>query len=185
MKKIVLMVAAVAMVACSQAASVSWTCTNVKNSEGTAISGIAFFVNDAVLSQADVAKLTSATEWQTALKGMYSYTPETAGKYTSTAVENASLGLADAEASKAYLVIFDTASITDESHFFMTEVKEFETLSGTFTQSVKWGSQSGASTADGAWGKVKTGGGEPVPEPTSALLLLLGMAGLALRRKSA
>ena len=29
------------------------------------------------------------------------------------------------------------------------------------------------------------GGGEPVPEPTSGLLLLLGMAGLALKRKRA
>jgi len=27
------------------------------------------------------------------------------------------------------------------------------------------------------------GGGEPAPEPTSGLLMLLGMAGLALRRR--
>ena len=34
------------------------------------------------------------------------------------------------------------------------------------------------------WSKIG-GGSAPVPEPTSALLMLLGVAGLALRRKQA
>ena len=180
MKKLMFILAAVAMAATVQAATVSWTCTNVKDSTGGAISGIAYFVNAATLSQETLAGYTKASDFTTALSGMYSWTPATAGKYTEAdGVANATLGLADATASQAYLVIFDTATITDASKYYMTEVKSFDTLSGTFDQQVKWGSQSTASQAAGAWTSVS------VPEPTSGLLLLVGMAGLALRRKRA
>ena len=180
MKKLMFMLAAVAVAACTQAASVSWTCTNVKDGSGNAIDGIAYFVNAATLSQSDAKAFTKASEWTTALSGAYSYSPSAAGKYTSTAIDNATLGLSDATASQAYLVIFDTAAITDASHYYMTEVKSFETLSGSYEAQVKWGSQSTASQAAGAWTSVS-----PVPEPTSGLLMLIGMAGLALRRKRA
>ena len=182
MKKLMFMLAAIATAVSVQAASVDWTCTNVKDGDGNAISGIAYFVNAATLSQSDAKAFTKASDWTTALSGMYSWTPTTAGKYTAaSAVENATLGLTDGTASQAYLVIFDTATITDASHYYMTEVKSFEALGGTETASVKWGSQSTASQAAGAWTSV-TGS---VPEPTSGLLMLLGMAGLALRRKRA
>lgn len=62
----------------------------------------------------------------------------------------------------------------------LTEVKSLTTLAGDYSQQVKWGSQSTASQAAGAWGSVSD-----VPEPTSGLLMLIGMAGLALRRKRA
>ena len=180
MKKLMFMLAAVAMTAGVQAASVSWTCTNVKDGSGDPISGIAYFVNAATLSQSDAKAFTKASEWTTALSGAYSWTPETAGKYSNAdGVANATLGLADATASQAYLVVFDTATITDASHYYMTEVKSFDTLSGSYTANVKWGSQSTASQAAGAWKAVAA------PEPTSGLLMLLGMAGLALRRRRA
>ena len=179
MKKLMFMLAAVAVAACTQAASVSWTCTNVKDGSGNAIDGIAYFVNAATLSQSTASGFTKASDWTTALSGAYSYSPSAAGKYTSTAVDNATLGLSDATASQAYLVIFDTATITDTSNYYMTEVKSFETLSGSYEAQVKWGSQSTASQAAGAWKAVAA------PEPTSGLLMLLGMAGLALRRRRA
>ena len=193
MKKLMFMLAAVAMAATVQAASVSWTCTNVTDGDGNAISGIAYFVNAATLSQSDFKALSGAAAMIDALKfdvddgaggttkqAMYSYTPDTAGKYTSAAVNNATLGLSDATASSAYLVIFDTATITDASHYYVTELKNFDTYGGTETASVKWGSQSTASQASGAWTSVRG-----VPEPTSGLLMLIGLAGLALRRKRA
>ena len=180
MKKLMFMLAAVAVAACAQAASVSWTCTNVKDGTGSAISGIAYFVNAATLSQETLATYTKASDFTTALSGMYSWTPETAGKYTNAdGVANATLGLSDATASQAYLVIFDTTSITDSSNYYVTEVKSFNTFAGTESQQVKWGSQSTASQAAGAWTAVN------VPEPTSGLLMLIGMAGLALRRRRA
>ena len=186
MKKLVFMFTAVALAASVKAASVYWTCSNVKNGNGNPINGVAYFINAATLSQEDFKKLDSAEKFNNALGNTYSYQPTDAGKYTVTAdkaVGNAILGVPDATTGvSAYLAIFDTANITDTSKYYLTEVKSFDTLSGTETAQVKWGSQSTASQAAGAWANVKP---EAVPEPTSGLLMLLGMAGLALRRKRA
>ena len=202
MKKIMFILAATAMAASVQAASVSWTCTNVKDGSGNPISGVAYFVNAETLSQSEFKALSGATAMIDALKfdvddgaggtkkqAMYSFNPSAAGKYSEAdGVANATLGLKDATASSAYLVVFDTATITDASHYYLTEVKSFETYEGDFDRSVKWGSQSTASQAAGAWANVKTSGGGgtsggDAPEPTSGLLLLVGGAMLALRRK--
>ena len=184
MKKLMFMLAAVAMAACTQAASVYWTCTYVaKGAENYVDNGLAFFVNAATLSQSDMLALEGkgATAISSALSGMYSYAGGSDGKYSvakANAVSNATLGLSDATTGyNAYLVIFDTATITDSSKFYVTETKEFDTLSGTFSQQIKWGDQEDRSSAAGAW--------HAVPEPTSGLLMLIGMAGLALRRKRA
>jgi len=181
-KKLMFMLAAVVTAAAVQAASVSWTCTNVKDSSGSKISGVAYFINAATLSQSDFKSLNGADAFNTALSGMYSWTPGTAGKYSSTApVENATLGLSDAhEGYSVYLAVFDTATITDSSNYYLTGVQSLDTLSGTYTASVAFGNQSTPSQAAGAWGSVSD-----VPEPTSGLLMLIGLAGLALRRKRA
>ena len=180
MKKLMVMLAAVAMAVGAQAASVSWTCTNVKDGSGNAINGVAYFVNADTLSQDALRALSGAAAFTDALSGMYSWTPETAGKYTNAdGVANGTLGLADAAASKAYIVVFDTATITDASNYYVTEVKSFDTYTGTETASVKFGNQSTPSQAAGAWTAVA------VPEPTSGLLMLVGLAGLALRRRRA
>ena len=185
MKKLMFMLAAIAVAACTQAASVSWTCTNVKDGSGNAISGVAYFINAATLSQDAFKALSGADAFNTALSGMYSYTPDTAGKYTvanTSPVSNAALGLSDASNYSVYLAIFDTATITDSSKYYLTSAIALETLSGDYTAQLKWGSQSTASQAAGAWSDVK---GSAVPEPTSGLLMLVGLAGLALRRKRA
>ncbi len=180
MKKLMFMLAAVAVAACAQAASVSWTCTNVKDGSGNAINGVAYFINAATLSQSAFKALDGADAFNTALSGMYSYTPGTAGKYTvasADAVANSALGLSDSSDYNVYLAIFDTATITDSSKYYLTETTSLATMSGTDVAQVKWGSQSTASQAAGAWGSVSD-----VPEPTSGLLMLVGLAGLALRR---
>ena len=188
MKKLMFMLAAVAMAACTQAATVNWTCTYVaKGAENYVDNGLAFFVNAATLSQSDMLALEGkgATAISSALSGMYSYTGGSDGKYSvakADAVANATLGLSDATTgNQAYLVIFDTATITDASNFYVTDVKTFATYSGTDTAQIKWGDQETASSAAGAW---KSASGA-VPEPTSGLLMLVGLAGLALRRRRA
>ena len=195
MKKLMFILAAVIMVAGAHAASVYWTCTNVKDGSGNPINGIAYFINAASLSQDAFKALDGADAFTSALSGMYSYTPTSvgndAGKYTvdtAHAVDNATLGLSDTTAYSVYLAVFDTATITDSSKYYLTEAKDLTTYSGTSSQSLKFGSQSTASQAAGAWSSVKASEPEPPidsPEPTSGLLMIIGAAGLALRRKRA
>ena len=180
MKKLSFMFVAVALAVTANAASVKWTCTNVKK-DGTAINGIAYFVNAATLSQDKLATLNSAKEITEALGNSYNWTPTTAGNYGNT-VANSVLGLADATTGySAYLLIFDTAQITDDSKYYTTKVKEFDTVSGDYQASLGWAGQASRISQVG-WTNATA---EAVPEPTSGLLMLLGMAGLALRRKRA
>ena len=182
MKKLMFMLAAAVAVVSAQAASVSWTCTNVKDGDGNAISGVAYFINAATLSQDAFKALSGADAFNTALSGMYSYTPTDAGKYTvssTAAVANSALGLSDTTTYSVYLAIFDTATITDSSNYYLTSPLSLTTVSGAETAQIKFGSQSTASQAAGAWTSVN------VPEPTSGLLMLVGLGALALRRRRA
>ena len=81
----------------------------------------------------------------------------------------------------AYLVIFNGATIADSTSFFTTAVKDFKTYEGANSISIAFGTQKTASQQ--AWSGSIGGGGGDVPEPTSGLLLLIGGAMMALRRK--
>ena len=183
MKKLMIALAAVAMAAGVQAATVSWTATNVYAGNNTdKVSGVAYFLTTSMATTDSWANLKSASEFQTALAGKYSWTPGTAGTYsmgTANAVANATLGLEDETNYTGYLLIFDTATITDESKYYISSTKDFKTMGGTSNTAVAFGTQKNASQAAGGWATVA------VPEPTSGLMLLLGMAGLALRRRRA
>ena len=73
-------------------------------------------------------------------------------------------------------------TITDSSNYYLTSEQSLATLAGAYTASVAFGNQSTPSQAAGAWKSVS---GSAIPEPTSGLLMLVGLAGLALRRRRA
>ena len=180
MKKMMMLAGAVALAACAQAATVSWSCTKVYTGDTeNKAAGVAYFLTTSMASVDSWASLKSASEFNTALSGKYSFTPATAGTYTHDAVENATLGLADATDYTAYLLVFDTATITDSSKYYITSTAALTTMGGTSTKALTFGSQKDASQAAAGWTTVST------PEPTSGLLLLLGLAGVALKRKRA
>ena len=183
--------AIVCAAAFAQAATVSWTLTGVSDS-GTAASGKAyvFFVEGA----------TADTSWVAALNGKsidavnsaisshkpnISYNPKTAGTYTYNTAQgwtlptNEQLGLKSLTQYTAYAVIFnsDTAAADGTYDFMVTGTRTATTMdsAGSGSRSFAIGSQSGAT-----WYTT-----ESVPEPTSGLLMLLGVAGLALRRRRA
>ena len=186
MKKLMFMLAAVVMAAGVQAASVNWTCTDVyAGNESDTVSGVAYFLTTDMLAYSTAQALAGkgAGAITTALGSAYSYSGSD-GKFSvkaADAVANASLGLTGGTPYSAYLMIFDSESITDDSKFYLTETKSFTALVGdNDSVKVSWGSQFDNTKTAGAWSSASA-----VPEPTSGLLMLVGLAGLALRRRRA
>ena len=202
MKKLIVATAAIALAVVSQAAVVDWgyTITGDKtvSSEAAAQTSdyaknyVAYlFAADAVedwskLTQDDLAlaKDSSAVQYQTYTKrgGATYATADSTGK-----VGNArTFSVGDADSYDGKIVVVDTVNNTYNASD-ITIASRSETA-GTGTAGIKSVSQSDfASTSFGQFYSGDTPPTpptpDPLPEPTSGLLLLVGGAMLALRRK--
>ena len=177
MKKIVVVAVAIAMAAISQAAQVTWSATAITSTGST--SYYAMFL--------DVTGMTGATADSVAksiIDGSY------AGKtvYEGAAVYNATkdqvavafakkttLGDYANEQTISYMtIVFDAANAADAKNYMVTsgETPVIGQFSAAGLLAAPQGSQAGKT-----W--------TAVPEPTSGLLMLVGLAGLALRRRRA
>ena len=188
MKKILIAAAIMISAAISQGATVSWTMTNVQQ-DGTGVSGVMYLFADSVVSRESVLALAGAgadavNSFFATATSKATWTVEagtgTMGTGYASKPTNESLGIADSTAYDFFAVVFNTSTITDESEFYVTALKEnVMTASGSSNKVIGFGNQATASAAEGAWNAVA------VPEPTSGLLMLVGLAGLALRRRRA
>ena len=193
MKKIIVILGAGLAGAAAQAATVSWTLSGVTEGGNALTKGhtYMFFATSEAAANTAIAALgdlngasafttaMNAAAWNdtkkaTAAGNFGIGTSAALGSYTLPT--NTQLGLAGETTYYAYAVIFDTEDITDTSNYIVSTVKSVTTLSNdsALNRSISFGSQAAAT-----WNTVA------VPEPTSGLLLLLGMAGLALKRKRA
>ena len=200
MKKLMIALTAVAIAAGVQAATVSWTCTNVKDTGGTALTAGAsyvFFCTSAADASSGMAAfiaadgkgadtltgLLSGANWtdtkKTTLAGNFGIgTSAALGGYTLPST--GSLGLSESTKYYIYMIITDTTTVTDSTKYLVA--------SGTATTTgATTGADSSGANVQFALGTQasNTTWYTAAPEPTSGLLLLLGMAGLALRRKHA
>lgn len=194
MKKLVLVVSAIATAVASQAATVNWSVSSLQDASGNALNGgYAYVFTTKGANATTVAALTAALEaatdaksFQSALSG-FTYMTALSG-----AVSGGSQGVSDVLISasgltpntsntKLFALITDTATITDDTNWYVTGLSggaktgASDTALGAANFTVP---DTGSHTA-GNWKAVAA------PEPTSGLLMLLGMAGLALRRKRA
>ena len=177
MKKLIVAAAIVCAAALVQAATVNWTISGVKAEGNTSPTAgwavMAFYTEVGAGSDAIVSAIQSKTAESKAFETASLAVSMSKGK---VAAHNATAaGITDTSKNyDFYFVVFNDADATKATMYAIQSAlnQEYSSLDGnysvasTFSASTPW-----ASTA--------------VPEPTSGLLMLLGMAGLALRRRRA
>ena len=197
MKKLMIMAALVGAATLAQASVAKWSASNVytESTIGTKdpvaaanYKALYFYaantLGDHVLSQEDAIKyLNGTTEGGvTALAAKAAKTGKVAstGALSATDARTSGTMWGSGDSIQGYAIILNTTAddFSGATKYMITalsSVQNFNTTKDTKTLSL--GTQASNSWSDIAGGSV--------PEPTSAMLLLLGVAGLALKRKVA
>ena len=166
MKRIIVMAIAVTAVVCAQGASVKWNATSIKGPNGSAIG--------------------KTTGTYTAICTIYATNGDVVGSSSSTSSNAMSAMSGSVDGTATGTSYFAQLVISTADGKTLTSNKAAFTTDSAATYSINFTNGTGFSDATAqidftAW---ESGGGD-VPEPNSAILMLLGMAGLALRRKIA
>lgn len=174
MKKLIMFAAAIALVCVGQAASVDWS-MSIASQGATLKDNGAFVLAFAGSDYADIVKLVTEDGSDTLQADL-----ATKALATSSAVKNnrgnatASGALENSPAS-VFWMMFSDGSYDGGSAVTWTAATD---VSGSFYEPPASGTAFGLNAASFA----NSGTIAPVPEPTSGLLMLVGLAGLALRR---
>ena len=185
MKKLITIAIVATLAIVAEAASVSWSVDEVYKADGSGAvaSGYAVYF----LTSADYAYASAVSDIGNSDFSFLSNVKEgSEGKVVYTEsdgyAENAAVaGYATSLDTTAYLVIFDSGNIADASYVYITSASENQALSINAlggSSPISFGTLDGTASASN-WTATA------VPEPTTGLLMLLGMAGLALRRRRA
>ena len=190
MKKLMIALVAVAFGVAAQAASFTWAVQSgyVYNGTGETgaanrMSGTAYLFNAAAYSQSalltafyanDLATITGSALNSATLTG--GRVDETTFETTLTANTDTYFAVFSSDSKSVYLSVGGTSE-------YDSVMGQHSLTFGSVTASSKaFVSTTGGSYAGAGWYQNAS---SPVPEPTSGLLMLLGMAGLALRRRRA
>ena len=191
MKKLMFMLAAVACAATMQAAQLDWglesksvTMKSGGNAAGVPVYLLAFANSDAADTYYNNLKdgtVTLDTAKGGALDSATTGTGKSWGSVNQTATD-ASL----TEGALGYYALLFTETVSGQDYFMLSGVTQGQAYNPTGsieTEGMKAtfdGGKFGAAESRTGWTTAAA-----APEPTSGLLMLLGMAGLALRRKRA
>lgn len=182
MKKLLILTIAVIATAFANAATVKWSASGVyamNSSDKAGASFTAVFISSADYSYAQA--LADLTAKDTAFVDTYgqassAFKDNTSGIGTGSAGATITDTAGNSETWTGYLVIL---GIVDGQKYAYLTSEVTKTTGATGGQAVlSWTTSSLAGTKDSSnW--------QAVPEPTTGLLMLIGFAGLALRRKQA
>ncbi len=186
MKKLMMVAAVVIAAACANAAQFSWSALQIKDgyNSGNAgytaanITGTAYLIMSAELSQADFMAGAKSGTYTAANIGAVASSSKAiaAGNIVSTSF-NYDTTIATGGKESAYFVIFSA-----DGKYFYTSAEKQATVQDVGAGAFPFAMQATSNT-------IGTGAGTwqatAVPEPTSGILLLVGIAGLALRRRKA
>lgn len=177
MKKMIMFVAAIAVAAVTQAASVGWTLAGAKNFAGDAYQFFVIGQNGVT----DIAQITALLDAGTDVSS-YAFGSGTVQDNGNAMTTYSASGKTLGEGTyTGFYVIYDTATFkAEESNYAVVSGASGLTKTvGSLTPSISFvaGNQSTFLNDAANW--------KSTPEPTSAALLVLGVAALALRRKRA
>ena len=181
MKKMMALAACLVLAAAAQAASVGWTiagATNYKNGGYYVFlvreNGVMSLDQITALLQSDGVDALGAYAWASGSvnNSGVAVAPATSSGKEIGYIEN---GDAAANTHQAFAVIWDEA----KENASWTDVRSTTLANNATSKTFTFGNQGSNLAAN----NVSLGGG--VPEPTSGLLALVGLAGLALRRRRA
>ena len=174
MKKIVMLFVAVIAAGIVQAASVDWAINLGKDN----FANKTYYIFAASSQSAVDAELAALSDTSAATLDSLALTTGTlnakAGKASGTALDVGS-------ATGLYMVVLN--GTLEDGQTYVTGKADISSISYTPPATSPGVTTFGSSTFTGSGSIVKAGGGGDVPEPTSGLLLLVGGAMLALRRK--
>ena len=185
---------AVAMAAVAQAASINWTISNVYSPTDSTAKVAANSMSAWLFVTANSTDVTAGIPVTTLaavqavldsgdLTGLSSLAAANAAN-TAAGMVTGATGLTGFSSGSltAFAVVVDSTDLAKAENYFLVSdgaTKDAAFTSATGVKMLGWGDQTSYTQGAGKWTAVTS----DVPEPTSGILLLLGMAGLALRRK--
>ena len=174
MKKLIIASAVALVAVASNAAAVAWSLTGVTDSPDTAKAAgwVAYFMDGSTYSAFSALTADKVGEYVAA---NYTYTGTTAaGRGGAVGVTQTTGTYSAGDEVSAYIVIFNSSDASTATYYAATAL---DTKSVPSSGNLQWTKEFATTTS--GWQTTA------VPEPTSGLLILLGMAGLALKRKRA
>ena len=183
MKKLMFALAAVAMGFAAQAGTVSWSMTNVYlgNTTDLASGCIGYLLVGSDLS-APVSAITDADSAKAFVAANNTYGGSAIGDASGKFSVSGYGDYASAAGVSVYGIVFNAATIDDATQFYISKSAKTFDVPGSGEGNVTLGTQKTNSQAAANWHAM---GSAPIPEPTSGLLMLVGLGALALRRRRA
>ena len=177
MKKLIMFMAVAALALAGQAASVSWSAA-LAGQGATLKDNGAFVLAFAASDYADIVKLVTVDGSDTLQADLAAKALASASTFANARGTATSNGSIDNSPSSVFWMIFSDGSYDAGKAVTWTAATD---VSGNFYTPPATGTAFTLNAASFANSGTIAG----VPEPTSGLLMLIGMAGLALRRKRA